>query len=408
MRVRYRASLAVVAAASLLGSAVALAAPTRPGHDPFYKPPQSLRSYRPGAILRWRKVTLSQTNDLASTTVYQLLYRTTSATGAPIATVTTLLLPSAPGSGQRKLLSYQTAEDSLTTNCAPSYTMRGGNNGGSTQWAESQEVTYGLAHGWDVVVPDYQGPRSEWAVGAIEGRTTLDSIKAVERFAPARLEGTRTPVGMIGYSGGSIPTLWANALARRYAPRLRLVGTASGGNVPNPIENLNTVNGGPFAGTIIGVSVAINRAYPQLRLNEILNAKGRALAAKDGADASGCAGSVTNAPGGTIADYSHYKTPQALETVPRMRRVFKKLDLIGGPLPEAPSYLYQEIHDELAIIKPVDQLVASDCARGAKIDYHRNPAGEHLTGAGAYVVPAVQYLAARFAGKPALDTCPHR
>ena len=92
--------------------------------------------------------------------------------------------------------------------------------------------------------------------------------------------------------------------------------------------------------------------------------------------------------------------------MPRVKRVFAKLDLIGGPLPEAPSYLYNEIHDELAIVKPVDQLVASDCARGAKIDYYRDPVGEHLTGAGAYVAPAFQYIAARFAGKPTPDTCP--
>jgi Secretory lipase len=397
----------LIALAFLILPAVALASgPTQPSKDPFYKPPRALASYAPGAILRWRNVTLAPTNRAASTTAYELLYRTTSATGKPIATVTTLMLPAVPAPGARKLLSYQTAEDSLTTRCAPSYTMRGGNNGGSTQWAESQEVTDGLAHGWDVVVPDYQGPRSEWAVGPLEGLTTLDSIRAVEHFTRAHLEGARTPVAMIGYSGGSIPTLWANSLARRYAPSLHLVAAASGGNVPNPIENLNTVNGGPFAGTIIGVSVAIDRAYPQLRLSALLNAKGRALAAKDGRDASGCAGSVTNAPGGTIAEYSHYKTPQALEALPRVGRVFKKLDLIGGPLPEAPSYLYQEIHDELAIIKPVDQLVANDCSRGARIDYYRNPAGEHLTGAGAYVAPAFQYIAARFAGKPAPDTCP--
>ncbi|HEY1522706.1 MAG TPA: lipase family protein [Solirubrobacteraceae bacterium] len=403
-----RATLIGLILMGLASPAIAASGPTPPSADPFYRPPPSLRSDRPGAILRWRRVTLSPSDDLAAATAFQLLYRTTSATGGPIATVTTLLLPSAPAPGPRRLLSYQTAEDSLTTRCAPSYTMRGGHNGGSTQWAESQEVTNGLARGWDVVVPDYQGPRSEWAVGAIEGRTTLDSIRAMEHFRPAHLAGTQTAVGMIGYSGGSIPTLWANMLARRYAPRIHLVGAASGGNVPNPIENLGHVNGGPFAGTIIGVSVAINRAYPQLRLNALLNAQGRALAAKDGSDASGCAGSVTNAPGGTVGDYSHYSTPQALEAVPRVRRVFKKLDLIGRPVPEAPSYLYQEIHDELAIIKPVDQLVAADCQRGAKIDYHRNPAGEHLTGAGAYVVPAFQYLAARFAGKPALDTCPHR
>jgi hypothetical protein len=398
----------VVALGCLIAPAVALAAPAPPSHDPFYTPPRALGSYARGTVLRWRRVTLSPSAAGASKTAYQLLYRTTSATGRPIATVTTLLLPRAPASGPRRLLSYQTAEDSLTTSCAPSFTMRGGNNGGSTQWAESQEVTYGLAHGWDVVVPDYQGPRSEWAVGPIEGRTTLDSITAVEHFGRAQLEGSRTEVGMIGYSGGSIPTLWANALARRYAPRIHLVAAASGGNVPNPIENLAKVNGGPFAGTLIGVSVAVNRAYPQLRLRAILNAKGRALAAKDGSDASGCAGSVTNAPGGTVAQYTHYRTPRALEALPRVRRVYKKLDLIGGPLPEAPSYLYNAIHDELAIILPVDQLVARDCARGAKIDYYRDPVGEHLTGAGAYVAPAFQYLAARFAAKPAPDTCPKR
>ncbi len=233
-----RPTMIALALLALATPALAAGGSTPPSHDPFYKPPHSLRSDRPGTILRWRRVTLSPSNQLAATTVYQLLYRTTSATGAPIATVTTLLLPSVPASGRRVLLSYQTAEDSLTTNCAPSYTMRGGNNGGSTQWAESQEITDGLAHGWDVVVPDYQGPRSEWAVGALEGRTTLDSIRAVERFAPAQLEGARTRVAMIGYSGGSIPTLWANALARRYAPEVHLVGAASGGNVPNPIENL--------------------------------------------------------------------------------------------------------------------------------------------------------------------------
>jgi hypothetical protein len=404
MRLRSHARL--ILPALLLAPGVALAAPKPPSGDQFYKPPHSLRSFAPGAILRWRSVTLSASADSATKTAYQLLYRTTSAAGRPIATVTTLLLPSVPASGPRRLLSYQTAEDSLTTNCAPSYTMRGGNNGGSTQWAESQEVTNGLAHGWDVAVPDYQGPRSEWAVGPIEGLTTLDSIRAVEHFRQAHLEGSRTKVAMIGYSGGSIPTLWANSLARRYAPKIRLVAAASGGNVPNPIENLNQVNGGPFAGTIIGVSVAINRAYPRLRLSSILNARGRALAAKDGRDASGCAGSVTNSPGGTVAQYTHYKTPQALEAVPRVRRVFSKLDLIDRPLPEAPSYLYNEIHDELATIKPVDQLVARDCGRGAEIDYYRDPVGEHLTGAGAYVAPAFQYLAGRFAGKPAPDTCP--
>jgi hypothetical protein len=399
-------AFAVGAMASLGSASAATAAVTPPSADPFYAPPASLASYAPGAVIRSREVTTQGFTELASTTAYQLLYRTTDATGAPIATVTTVLLPAVPAAGERKLVSYQTAEDSLTTNCAPSYTIRGGNNGGSTQWAESGTVASLLSAGWDVSVPDYEGPKSEYAVGPLEGRTTLDGIRAVEQFAPAGLKGTRTPAAMIGYSGGALPTLWANALARGYAPELNLVAAVSGGNAPNPIENLAQVNGTVFAGVIIAVSVAVDRAYPELDLQALLNAKGRQLAAQDGADASGCAGGVTNAPGGTVAEYTNYPTPQALAAVPRVQRVYARLDLIGGPVPTAPSFIYNEIHDEITIIKPVDELVASDCAGGGVIDYERNAAGEHLTGAGAYVAPALVYLENRFAGQTPINTCP--
>jgi hypothetical protein len=210
----------------------------------------------------------------------------------------------------------------------------------------------------------------------------------------------------MGYSGGSIPTIWASALAPSYAPELNIVGDAAGGIVPDPIENLDAVNGTVFAGAIVGVSVAVDRAYPSLDLNALLNARGRALAAQDGTDAAGCAGSVVNAPFGSVAAYTGYKTPAELEALPQVRAAFAHLDLIGGPVPKAPSYWYNEIHDELAIIRPVDELYAADCAAGAVIDYHRDGLGEHLTGAGSYVLPAFAYLTQRFAGKPAPNTCP--
>jgi Secretory lipase len=396
-------SLCAAAFGATAGTAAAL---TPPSQDPFYAAPASIASYKPGAVIRSREVTPLGLTESASVTAYQLLYRTTSATGQPIATVTTLLLPAVPALGARKLVSYQTAEDSLTTNCAPSYTIQGGNNGGSTQWAESGEIALLLDQGWDVSVPDYEGPQSDYAVGPLEGHATLDGIRAVEHFAAAQLDGARTPVGMMGYSGGSIPTLWANSQARRYAPELNLVAAASGGNVPNPIENLQAVNGGVFAGVIVDASVGVNRAYPQLDLSGLLNASGQQLAAEDGDDGSGCAGGVTNAPFGTVAEYTNYPTPQALEAVPRVREVFAKLDLIGRAVPKAPSFIYNEINDEIAIIGPVEQLVASDCARGAIIDFDRDPAGEHLTGAGAYVAPALLYLQERFAGDSPPDTCP--
>jgi hypothetical protein len=400
-----RALIAAAGVTALLGAqgAHATTIPV-PSADPFYSPPAGFASAAPGTILRSRKVSALGLTQLGSDTAYQLLYRTESATGQPIATVTTLLLPDQPASGSRRLLSYQTAEDSLTTKCAPSYTMRTAS--GTTQIAESGEIALGLLKGWDVAVPDYEGPQSEWAIGPLAGRATLDGIRAVEGFAGAGLEGDQTEVATMGYSGGSIPTIWASSMAPTYAPGIDIVGDAAGGIVPDPIENLTAVNGTVFAGAIVGVSVAVDRAYPSLRLNSLLNTSGRALAAQDGADAAGCAGAVTNAPFGSVATYTNYATPAALEALPQVKDAFAHLDLIGAPAPTAPSYWWNEIHDELAIIKPVDELYAADCAQGAVIDYHRDPIGEHLTGAVAYVPSSIAYIAGRFAGKPAPNTCP--
>src|ERR1700689_170104 len=87
-----------IACSATAGSASA--APTPRSQDSFYTPPPSLASYEPGSVIRSREVTPLGLTDTASTTAYELLYRTTGATGQPTATVTTLLLPAVPASGQ--------------------------------------------------------------------------------------------------------------------------------------------------------------------------------------------------------------------------------------------------------------------------------------------------------------------
>jgi len=293
------------------------------------------------------------------------------------------------------------AEDSLTIRCAPSYRLRTGSG-------EAGEIAALLAQGWDVVVPDYEGPRSEFIVGPLEGRAVLDSIRAVERFGPAGLNGRRTPVGLMGYSGGSVPTVWANALARDYAPELNLVGSAAGGIVANPQALLGFLDGTRFAGAIIAVGVGVDRAYPDLDLPALLNDRGRALAERDARDADGCAGGLTNAPFARVSQLSHYPDAAALLAVPRVKRISDKLNLIAGPKPKAPSYFFNEINDEIVWIKPVDRLVAANCADGATIEYQRGNLGGHLVGGAAYSGPAMLFLRERFAGRPAPNTCPER
>jgi hypothetical protein len=380
----------------------------QPANDPFYTPPADLASFTPGTILRAREVTAPGVDNAAA--AYQLLYRTTGARGEPISTVTTVFVPKKPAPGARNVLSFHPASDSLSMKCSPSYTLRSGTGqagpglGNVGAWSD---VNSFLDFGWVVAVPDYEGPDSQWGAGPIAGYTALDGLRAAERFAPIGLDGPRTKIAMAGYSGGSIPTTWGAALAPTYAPELNIVAAASGGNVPNLIAALPPLDGSPLFGTVIGVAVGVDRAYPDLRLDELLNEKGRALAARDAVDADGCGGSVTNAPFGRIAEYSNHPNAQAVISLPHVRRVFARLNLIGRAAPAAPSFLLNAAQDELTPAGPVAELVAADCAQGATIEF-QTPPGDHITGSAGFGSPAVAFIEDRFAGKPAPSVCPPR
>src|SRR5437588_455693 len=186
-----RRALGIVITAALpltWGASAAVAAPLPPSTDPFYVAPPSLASYAPGTILRSRQVDVSlgpvPVTKLTAK-AYQLLYRTNDATGDPVANVTTVIVPDgAPPAGGRQLISVDDAEDSVDSNCAPSYQLQNGEQNNGNLGAETTLAAPQLALGRDLVIPDAEGPKSEYIVTGMEGRATLDSVRAVERFPP--------------------------------------------------------------------------------------------------------------------------------------------------------------------------------------------------------------------------------
>ena len=343
----------------------------------------------------------------SSSTAYQLLYRTDDATDRPIANATTVIVPDrAAPLGGRQLVSLQDAEDSLDRDCAPSYQLQVGeidtaDNDNNANLA-GELTTVGLAQlaqGRDLVIPDPEGPDSEFAVTAVAAHVTLDSIRAVERFAPAGLDGVKTPVAMAGYSGGAGETAAANEAQPRYAPTLDIVAVTAGGVPVDNDETLQYLDGSVGAGAIMAGAIGIDRAYPQFNLHSLLNATGQALAKQM---STGCATPVLEAP---FANYNSWTTtPNAFE-LPQSQRVITR-NALGHATPSAPTFYYNGIQDELIWIKPLDQLVAYDCLHGARIDYYRDPAGaEHIQGAGNWGALANAYIDRRFAGDPVPDTC---
>ena len=400
---------AMVMVAVALAPAAALAA-TPPPQDPFYTAPPNLASYRPGSVLRSRQVTVEE-GPVALTgssyTAYQLLYRTNDATGQPTADVTTVIVPTGTApTGGRQLVSLQDAEDSLDPDCAPSYQLQigeldtaDGDDNGNLAAEVSLVAVPQLEQGRDVVIPDPEGPDSEYNVTAIAGHVTLDSIRAVEQFAPAELDGAKTQVALAGYSGGGLETAAANELQPSYAPELNIVAVTAGGVPPFNEENLQYLDGSVAAGAVMAALVGIDRAYPQLDLYSLLNADGQSFAQKV---LTGCASAVFDAP---FTNYNSWTTvPNAFE-LPSVERVIAT-NALGHGIPTAPTFYYNAVNDEIVWIKPLDQLVAYDCAHNAHIYYYRDPgAVEHIQGAADWAPLANAYIDGRFAGGPVPDTC---
>ncbi len=390
---------AVVCAASC---SAAVAVPL-PSADPFYSVPPSISGLANGTILASRSVAVSAYSIPMPVHAWQVKYKTTDNQGDASADVATVMVPDAPwtGSGPRPLVSYQTAEDGISTACAPSYGLRAGvtddeNNSG----AETGLMEYALLQGWAVVAPDYEGPDSEFLAPAGEAHGVLDGMRAALGFAPAGLSA-RTPLAMWGYSGGSLATDLAAQAQPTYASSLHFKGIALGGTVADIQATLDAFSGGPAGGAIVMGFAAVNRDFPSANLLQYFNAAGRkAIAAAQ----NDCL--VQAAAQFPFASLQQYEAYPGVESTPAVVNLLHSISPLGIPgTPTAPIYDYHSAVDELAPIGPDRRLMRRFCAAGVKVDHVETLLGEHVAVALDGAPGAVAYLAARFAGRPAPDDC---
>jgi hypothetical protein len=397
--------IAVVAGAVLVTSmlpGVAVAAPVPPQADPFYTPPAGYESTAPGTVLRSRVVAAAAFATLPQNVqAWQVLYRTTDSLGDPEATVTTILEPTDP-QPHPPLLAYQVAEDSPALQCAMSYEyqLRGGYENYVAQ-AEILLIDAAVEKGWAVTLPDYEGPRSAYVAGRQAGQAVLDAIRATENFPTAGLEGRSTEVGLWGYSGGALASGWASELQPAYAPELDIRGIAEGGLPVNPAHVLARINGGEFSGVAMSGIAGMSQAYPRLAdfLHTYLNAAGEAAFAKA---ASQC--NPQNSNDFAYTNVSDYFTIPDPFDAPVPHTILAQ-DNLGQHAPAAPLFVYQSQHDEVIPPADVDAVVRTYCSQGTDVTFERDTLSDHialvLTGA----PDALNWLADRLSGTPAVPGC---
>lgn len=330
----------------------------------------------------------------------QVLYRTTDQQGDGVVTVATVLRPLVPG--PTRMVSYHMAYDALGSQCNPSYTLSGGSTS-SIAGAEQAVIAGYLAAGYTVVVPDYEGEELEWTIGRQSGYAALDGIRAAQSFLQLP---SGTPVGMVGYSGGSVPTQWGAEIAPAYAPELNLVGVAAGGLPVDLAHNLPYVSGNKqWAGVIPALIVAYERAYG-LDLNSFISDYG--LEVIDQVDQECIAQFADDYP--TLTDASMVKAPyNSLLDVPEVVAAIDDNIMGSQGTPRTPMFLAvghaDPIGDTVMITADVQGLAYGYCGRGVDVQYAQYDGLTHSEAFPVFEAQSLQFLAERFAGGPTPSNC---
>jgi pimeloyl-ACP methyl ester carboxylesterase len=207
------------------------------------------------------------------------------------------------------------------------------------------------------------------------------------------------PVGIWGYSQGGGAAASAAEQAKDYASELNVVGVAEGG-VPSDLRAVaRNLDGSAAFGLLAGAAAGFDAAYPDVGIRGFLNAKGRELIAKVRQECTAELGA--RHAGRRLAEFTTMADPLDFPPLVKVLRDNR----IGAQAPDMPVRLYHAQLDELIPLGVANRLMREYCGRGVRTQFQVIPAVEHVGGAVLGAPGSVSWLADRFAGRPAPDSC---
>jgi acetyl esterase/lipase len=363
--------------------------------DPaFYLPSPAATVGAPGSLVRIEPMHGAPLGASA----YRILYRSTDPSNQPILVSGVVVIPAGtPPKEGRPIVAWAHPTTGVVSRCAPSQarfvfqTMMG--------------LRDMVRRGYIVVATDYPGLGTPgphpYLVGDSEARAVLDSVRAVQHL-PQASAGDRYAVW--GHSQGGQAALFAGALAQTYAPQLQLVGVA----VASPATDLQTLlredadtDGGR---NITAMTLWSWSQVFHLPLDNVIEPG--AMPAVD-ALSNECIESPID-----MFERSRSQRPlrQQFLRVDDITRVepWRSLLLknIPGTLPpDVPVFVAQGDADRLVLPAVTKAYVQRLCRAGSKVKYLSLPDVKHGWAGADSALPAVAWMADRFAGVPAPDSC---
>jgi len=331
-----------------------------------------------------------------------------------------VLLPPLRNANSTKLLSYQSAYDSLDPGDEPSYQLAGSATfGGAISQAEIAILSASLLAGYTIAMPDTEGQNADFADGPEYGMNTLDALRATFSSPATQLKAT-SKAALVGYSGGAIGTGWAAQMAPTYAPDVnaRLVGAAMGGVLVEPAHNLDYIEGSKlWAGVAPMALIGVARAFgvdmtPYLSTYGVQVYKKLQHAPIDAV--------LAQYPGLTWKQLAKPQYPTA-ESVEVFVNIANQVIMGHDGHPTIPMYIGQGAHGEaegtlgnkpgigpgdgVMIAGDVRSLANEYCADGVSVYYKQYNALSHTTSTVPWAQSAIPWLLKRFGGAPAPSNC---
>lgn len=354
----------------------------------FYRPRTPLKPGAPGTVIRSRAIPAPE-----GARAWRVLYHSRDIDGNDIAVSGVVVAPVGDRPrGGRPVVAWAHATTGIGDACAPS---RGPNPGADILWIGDL-----LEAGYVVAATDYEGLGTDgvhpYLVGASEGRSVLDSIRAARNLPT----GANRKAAVYGHSQGGHSALFAGELATEYAPELSLRAVAAGAPVAAPAEFIDhTVAAHDTVGFLVMGALGYQAAYPELAATPLLT---EASAQRADVAVRGCAPEVVQEFADADPEIVFGVDPRTVTAwVQRLEE-----NAAGRRRSAAPVLYWQGDADDLTEVALADAYADRACANGTVLDYRVYRGADHVTVVDAARDDVLDFLADRLSGKRPTRTCP--
>jgi hypothetical protein len=397
-------------------------------YEAFYTPPDPLPPGKPGDLIRTEpsRLVLEPSGQLGAFvgTGTRIMYRSTDATGNPVAVTGTYIEPDNPwpGAGPRPLLAYATAPYGLGEQCAPSRLFNQGihaslDTGFDVMFnLEEGFIATLLARGFAIVVTDgvgmgVHGPMSPQFLNRVAGATALlDGARAAMNLPGTSLD-PHGPVAFWGWLAGGHAALSAAELAGTYAPDVHVVGTYANAAPTDLAATVPSIDGNFLAGSMGWVLRGIQASYPATEqpIWDALTPRGVEMLANTSRQCmlqTGIDYAFRHLQPWFNSDLDQLVHNDPFKSLLGMQR-------IGNTKPTGPVYISQNRWDPFGPYQSTRDTVRDWCAKGADVQLWTNEEPPFLNKADVNaLLPAfvdgersMAWISDRFNGVPSTPNC---